>query len=101
MTVTETLRLAFAKDVEDAMEQLCFDIAHLDNEESVDDIMRLLYALRIAAIAYGERTLQKQSEKALAIMLNHRLNHSPRTVAFLYDLAETMVYPYSNRAALV
>jgi hypothetical protein len=101
MTVTETLRLAFAKDVEDAMEQLCYDIAHLDDEESVDDIMRLLYALRIAAIAYGERTLQKQSEQALALMLNHRLNHSSKTVSSLYDLVETMVYPYGSRAALV
>ncbi len=101
MTVTETLRLAFAKDVEDAMEQICFDVAHLNEEGSAEEIMRLLYALRIAAIAYGERTLRKQSEKALAIMLNHRLDHTPKTVATLYDLVETMVYPCRNRAALV
>ena len=100
MYISEALRLAFVADVEQVMDQLCSDIARLDKEESVEDIMRLLYALRIAANAYGEHDLKRRVEKMLAIMLNHSLNHNPATVNLFYDLAETMVYPSGNQALL-
>lgn len=100
MQISETLRLAFVADVEQVMDRLSVDIARLDNEATAEEILQLLYALRIAAVAYGERDLKRRVEKVLAMMRNHRLNHNPVLVTMLYDLVETTVYPSDRQAVL-
>jgi len=98
MRQEEVLRLAFLQDVESVMERLYRDIAHIDREESVDDIMRLLYALRLAAITYDEHALKRNVEHALAVMLNRRLHQTAETVTTLYALADAVIYPMDRTA---
>ncbi|MNN61829.1 hypothetical protein D3C81_1770860 [compost metagenome] len=98
MRQEEVLRLAFLQDVESVIEKLYRDIANIDREESVDDILHLLYALRLAAIAYNERSLKRNVEHALAVMLNRRLHQTKDTVMTLYQLADTMLYPMERTA---
>jgi len=94
MTTTVTQREAFVRDVENALEELSFNVAHLDKKESIDNIMHILHALRIAAMFYEEHALQKDVEALLAMMINHDLNHDVKIVNGLYTLIETMIYPY-------
>jgi len=96
MNVTLTQRAQFAKDVQEASEELCFNLAHLDKEESMDNIMAILTALRIAAMTFEEYTLQKNVEEALAMIINHYHTHDRKMVNLFYEIAEMMVYPYKN-----
>ena len=94
MTRTVTQRQVFLKDIDDTLEQLCFNIAHIEKSDSIDNIMHILYALRIAAVTYNEYELQKNFEALLAMMINHDFRHDSKTVNAFYELVETMVYPY-------
>jgi len=94
----EVLRLAFVQDIENVMDQLYQDIAHIDQDEYNDDIIHLLYALRLAAIAYDERYLKKKIEKTLAAMINHQEHQTEQMVTMLYDLANAIVYPIKYTA---
>jgi hypothetical protein len=94
MTTTLTQRQAFVTDVENALEELSFNVAHLDKKESVENIMYILYALRIASIQYDENELQKNVEALLAMLINHNLHPDIKIVDALYTLMETMIYPY-------
>jgi len=94
----EVLRLAFIQDVEEVMERLYQDIAHIDQKEADEEIIHLLYALRLAAISYDERYLKKKIEKTLAAMLNRREHQTEQMVTMLYDLADAIVYPVKYTA---
>ena len=94
MTTTLAQRQAFVKDVENALEELSFNVAHLDKKESVDNIMHILHALRIASMLYDEYELKKDVETLLAMMINQDLHHDMKIVNGLYTLIEMMVYPY-------
>lgn len=96
MKVASTQRAQFTNDVEEVSEQLCFNLAHLDKEESIDNIVAILTALRIAAITFEEYTLQKSVEEALAVIINHHHIHDRKMVNKFYELAEMMVYPYKK-----
>ena len=96
MTILPRQRQMFIKDFEEAQEELCFNMAHLDKEEAIDNIMTILYALRIASIIYNEHNLQKHVEVALASMINNDCKQDMKTVKILYELTETIVYPYKN-----
>lgn len=96
MKVALTQRVQFTKDVEEASEQLCFNLAHLDKEGSIENMMAILTALRIAAMTFEEYTLQKNVEGALAMMINHHQIHDKKMINMFYEIAETMVYPYKK-----
>jgi len=101
MTILPMQRQIFINDLEEAQEELCFNIAHLDKQEAIDNIMTILYALRIASIIYNEYSLQKNVEEALASMINNNCKQDTKTVKILYELAEVMVYPYKNNMICV
>jgi hypothetical protein len=101
MTTTQTQRQAFVNDVDTALEELCFNVAHLDKKESIDNIMHILHALRIASIFYNEDELQKDVENLLAMMINHNLHHDATIVNRLYMFLETMIYPYRKHISIV
>jgi len=94
--ITHSQRNIFLKDVENALEELSFNLAHLDNKKSLDNIMQILYALRIAAITYDEYSLQRKVEELLAMMINHNLKYDVKIINRLYTLIETMIYPYKK-----
>lgn len=96
MKIALTQRIQFTKDVEEASEQLCFNLAHLDKEESIDNMMSILTALRIAAMTFKEYTLQKSVEEVLAMMINKHHIHDKKMVHTFYKIAETMIYPYKK-----
>ena len=96
MIAIPTQRQAFIKDLEEAQEELCLNLAHIDTQESIDNIMHILVALRIAAIVYDEHTLQKSVEEVLAMMINHDKQCDQKTVQGLYELIDMMIYPYRN-----
>jgi len=96
MITIPTQRQAFIKDLEEAQEELCLNLAHIDTQESIDNIMHILVALRIAAIVYDEHILQKSIEEVLAMMINHDKQCDQKTVQELYELIDIMIYPYRN-----
>lgn len=100
MTTTLAQRQIFMNDIKDSFEALYFNIAHLDNQESIENIVTILYALRIAANTYEEYALQKKVEEVLALMLNHQNEHNAKIVRKLYALVEAMVYPYQKESML-
>ena len=96
MIAIPTQRQAFIKDLEEAQEELCLNLAHINTQESIDNIMHILVALRIAAIVYDEHTLQKSVEEVFAMMINHDKQCDQKTVQGLYELIDIMIYPYRN-----
>jgi len=96
MTNILAQRRAFIKDLAEAQEELCIHLAHIDMQASIDNIMHILVALRIAAIMYDEYTLQKSIEEVLAMMINHDNECDAKTVQGLYDIIDMMIYPYRN-----
>jgi len=96
MTNILAQRRAFIKDLAEAQEELCIHLTHIDMQESIDNIMHILVALRIAAVMYDEHTLQKSIEEVLAMIINHDNEFDSKTVQGLYDIIDMMIYPYRN-----
>ncbi|SFV57391.1 hypothetical protein MNB_SV-14-312 [hydrothermal vent metagenome] len=62
-------REEFLHDIIQAQEELTINMKNIEKKECIDNIIDILYALRIATIHYNEYNLQKNIEEALALLV--------------------------------
>ena len=91
MLTIPTLRKVFLKDFKEAQKELYLNLAHINTQEAIDNILHILVALRIASIVYKERMLQKNIEEILTMIINQDRQCNQKTIQSLYRLIKQSI----------